>query len=48
MEPIENYEIIEMLEPEEDEAKIPGYNLFLLLGILSIVAIIISRKIKKP
>ena len=48
MEPFENYEIIEMLEPSEASSGIiPGYNLFLLLGILSVVAIILSKKVKK-
>jgi len=27
---------------------IPGYNLFFLIGIFSVVAILISQKIKKP
>ena len=49
MEPIENYEIIEILEPEDSEpsTKIPGYNLFFLLGILSVAVILISKKLKK-
>ncbi len=50
MEPIENYEIIEMLGPEdlEPSTKIPGYNLFFLLGILSVLVFTISKRIKKP
>ncbi len=48
MEPIENYEIIEMLEPSEvSDSGIPGYNPIFLLGILSVVVIILSKKLKK-
>jgi parallel beta-helix repeat protein len=48
MDSIENYIIIEMLEPSEvSDGIIPGYNLFLLLGILSIGVIIISKRVKK-
>ena len=32
---------------DEGESTIPGYNLFILIGILSIVAILISKKLKK-
>ncbi len=47
-EEVENYEIIGWFEPPEvPGGDIPGYNLFFLLGILSIVAIIISKKQKK-
>jgi parallel beta-helix repeat protein len=31
----------------DEEQPIPGYNLFLLIGILSVVAIIISKRVKK-
>jgi len=48
MEPIENYEIILMLEPSGvSGGGIPGYNLFFLLSTQSIVAILIIRKMKK-
>ena len=47
MEPIENYEIIGIHEPEQAPFKIPGYNLFFLLSILSVVAILLGKKLKK-
>jgi len=47
MEPIENYVIIEMFEPSGSGDAIPGYNPFFLLGILSVVVIFISQKLKK-
>ncbi len=48
MEPIEYYQIIEMLDPSEvSGGRIPGYNLFFLLGFLSVVAILLSKKLKK-
>jgi len=31
----------------QGDGKIPGYNLFFLLGIISVVAIIISKKVRK-
>ncbi|GAI69132.1 unnamed protein product, partial [marine sediment metagenome] len=31
----------------QSEGLIPGYNLFFILGILSVVAIILSKKMKK-
>ena len=46
MEPIENYIFIEIVEPSNGR-KIPGYNLFFLLNILSLVVLVIGRKIKK-
>lgn len=33
---------------EDGEQPIPGYTLFLLLGLLSIVVILISKKLRKP
>jgi len=41
----ENYEIIKFIK--DSEADIPGYNLFLIIGILSIILIIINNKIRK-
>jgi parallel beta-helix repeat protein len=43
MEPIENYEDSE----EEPPPEIPGYNIFFLFGILSVVSITLSKKLKK-
>jgi len=50
MESIENYEIIRTIWEDGDgdgEQPIPGYNLFILLGILSVVTILITKKVKK-
>ncbi|MFX1478869.1 MAG: NosD domain-containing protein [Promethearchaeota archaeon] len=48
MEPIENYIFIGIYEsPEATEKGIPGYNIFILLGIVSIASILISKKVKK-
>ena len=49
MEPIENYEIIEILEPlEVSGERISGYSLYLLLGIIPLViTILISKRRKK-
>lgn len=44
MEPIENYVIIKIVE--SSEGTISGYNIFLLLGILSMVVILIRKKSK--
>ena len=46
MEPIENYIFIEIIEPSNGRI-IPGYNLFFLLNILSLVVLVIGKKIKK-
>lgn len=43
-EPIENYQIIKMIEPSEK--RIPGYDLFLLFGIISVVVILIDKKFR--
>jgi len=45
MEPIENYILHKITEPSD--GVIPGYNLFILLGFLSVVVIILSKKLKK-
>jgi len=42
-----NFEEIEVIKRIPEEIGIPGYNLFFLLGILSVVAIVISTKLKK-
>jgi len=34
--------------PNDFNKSIPGYNLFFLFGILSVVIIVISKKLKKP
>ena len=49
MEPIENYEIIKILEPlEVSGERISGYNLFFLIGIIPLViTILISKRRKK-
>jgi hypothetical protein len=44
---IENYEIIEILEPEEEEPIIPGYNVFFLFGVLPVIVIILGKKLNK-
>lgn len=44
MEPIENYIIIRIAEPSEK--RILGYNIFLLLGILSVAVILINKKLR--
>ena len=42
-----SYEQVQVVKRISEEGWIPGYNLFFLLGILSVVAIIISTKLKK-
>ena len=45
VDPFENYEIIKF--SEDSEAVIPGYNLFFLIGIISIISIFLLHKFKK-
>ena len=46
MEPIENYVVIKIVE--RSEQRIPGYNVFLLLGIVSVVVILRNKKLRNP
>jgi len=45
---IEHTILIFLVPESSSQSRIPGYNLILLLGILSVVAIIMSQRIKKP
>lgn len=47
IEPIENYEIIKIYEPSEGSpGEIPGYNIIILIGIISFVVTIKSKRMK--